>query len=195
MRNTFVLAVLLIALPACPGKPPESAPAPASDPVAPFVMAGESGQPAPGKDPRGYLRCAISGRFSGVAYVRGSQLELVVTSGAIAVTRNEDKKFGDDLHVRFMLGRSRSVLGMMPHTTSESVEVRLNPTVDTSAALLTTWQAQDTMHLLLPWDRNSTARRIFASVGYRARALDGLTSDCGMVIPGDTLRFSASTNR
>jgi hypothetical protein len=195
MRNTFAFAVLLIVLPACRGKTPESAPAPASDLVAPFVIAGESGQPAPGRDPRGYLHCAISGRFSGVAYARGPQLELVVTSGAIAVTRTEDKKFGDDLHVRFMLGRSRPAPGMMPQATSESVEVRLSPTVDTSAALLTTWQAQDTMHLLLPWDPNGTPRRIFASVGYRARALDGLTSDCGMFIPGDTLRFSGSTKR
>jgi hypothetical protein len=141
------------------------------------------------------LRCAISGRFSGVAYVRGPQLELVVTSGAIAVTRNEDKNFGDDLHVRFALGRSRPVSGMMPQATSESVDVRLRPTVDTSAALLTTWQAQDTMHLLLPWDGTSTARRIFASVSYRARALDGLTSDCETFIPGDTLRFAGSTKR
>jgi hypothetical protein len=195
MRNTFASALLLIALPACRGKAPESAPAPALDPVAPFVITGESAQPAPGKDPRGYLRCAISGKFTGAAYVRGPQLELVVTGGAIAVTRKEDKQGGDDLHVQFMLGRSRPVSGMMPQAMSETVVVRLGPTVDTSAALLTTWQAQDTMHLLLPWDRGSAARRIFASIGYRARALDGTTSDCEMTIPGDTLRFVESAKR
>lgn len=195
MRHILASALLLTVLPTCRAKAPDSAPTPVSTLVAPFIIAGESGQPKPGMDARGYLGCALSARFSGVAYVRGGQLELVVTSGAVAVTRNEDKKWGDDLHVQFMLGRSRPVAGMMPQATSESVVVILTPTVDTSAALLTTWQAQDTMHLLLPWDRGSTVRRLFASVGYRARALDGKATDCGMTIPSDTLRFAESATR
>lgn len=195
LRNASASVLSLLALLACRPNAPGASPVRAPDLIAPFVITGESGQPAPGRDVRGYLRCAISGRFTGVAYARGPQLEIVVTSGAVAVTRNEDKQWGDDLHVQFMLGRSRPAAGMMPQSTSQSVAVRLGPTVDTSTARLTTWQAQDTMHLLLPWDGGSTPRRLFASIGYRARALDGKASDCGMFIPGDTLRFTTPTDR
>jgi hypothetical protein len=192
-RSGPIVALAVVALAGCGPHHAAGTPAPATTLAAAFVAAGGPAELNPvrvvatSSDP---TRCLLAGRFEGIAYPRDSQLEVVVPRGWVAVTRNNDKRW-DYLHLTIELGGPRPIAGQLPTSISRSVKIVLEPTVDTAAASVTTWQASDTLYLFLPWARTPAPRRLLFWVRYHAIGFSGNSSVCDVMMTSDTLRFTA----
>lgn len=165
--------------------------------TAPFVVAGDQRAVAPRATsalPRNVSRCTLAARFEGEVRQRQGQLEVAMPVAWIAVTRNNDKQW-DDFHLRVEAGASAARRGQMPTSTSRSETVALRGTVDTAAALLTTWQSQDTLRVSLPWADTLSPRRLHLFVEYHAFGETGARSACDAIFSSDTLVYPISRSQ
>ena len=181
-RSWFCVTVLY-ALPAACASRHALAPLASPEPSAHFVATSPNEQEPPPRD-----RCWMTGRFEGTALLHERELELVMTRGGIAVTRDNDKQW-DDLHLRIDV--SRHPLGpqeWMP--VSRSATIVLRPTVDSAGLQLTTWQSQDTIRVLIPWTPSLTPQWLLFHLEYRAVSYGGRLSVCSGTLGSDTLRFT-----
>jgi hypothetical protein len=160
------------------------APAPLASPEtsARFVALAPNEHEPPPRD-----RCWMSGRFEGMALLRERELEVVITRGGIATTRDNDKQW-DDLHLTIEV--SRHPFGpreWAPASTSATIVLR--PTVDSAGPQLTTWQSEDTLRLVIPWTPSLEPRWLLFHLDYRSLSHSGRVSICGGTLGTDTLRF------
>jgi hypothetical protein len=194
-RSGRIVTLAVVALAGCGPHHTADTPAPATTPAAAFVAAGGPTELNPVRlaatrsDP---TRCLLAGRFEGIVYPRDSQLEVVVPRGWVAVTRTNDKRW-DYLHLTIELGGLRPIAGQLPTSISRSVKIVLEPTVDTAATSVTTWQGRDTLYLFLPWTRTPAPRRLLFWLRYHAIGFGGNSSVCDAIMTSDTLRFTASS--
>ena len=159
--------------------------------TAPFVVAGDQRAVVPramSAPQKNVSRCTLAARFEGRMQQRPGRLEVAMPVAWIAVTRNNDKQW-DDFHLRVEAGGSPARRGLMPTSTSRSETVALRGTVDTAAALLTTWQAQDTLRVSLPWADTLSPRRLHMFVEYHAFGETGARSACDAIFSSDTLVY------
>ena len=174
----FVGPAALMTLAACH---PSTSPVPAPM-VATFVAESPNNGRAP---PRS--ECWMAGRFEGTATIRGGQLELFMSNGWIAVTRDNDKQW-DDLHLVVELHAHPASDVRWPPLT-HSVPIVLRPTVDSAGPQLTTWQSDDTLRLFLPWKEALGPRWLRFNLDYATLSHAGQRSTCGGHLGTDTLRF------
>jgi hypothetical protein len=178
------VCVLLIVVAVCSCRSVPTVPAP----VLPVRFAATSPNNANRMTPPRDL-CWVAGDFTGTALLRGDELELVVPRAWIAVTRDNDKQW-DDLHL---------VIEVSAHApgpahwgpVTRSLPVALAPTVDSAFAQLTTWEAADTLRLLVPWHDAAAPRWLFFKIQYMTLTHGGRHSECGGELVTDTLRFHA----
>jgi hypothetical protein len=159
--------------------------------TAPFTVAGDQRADVPrvmAAPPGKVSRCKLAARFEGRVEQRHARLEVAMPVAWIAVTRNNDKQW-DDFHLRVEAGGSPARRGQMPASTSQSETVALRGSVDTAAALLTTWQAQDTLRVSLPWADTLGPRRLLMFVEYHAFGETGARSACDAIFSSDTLVY------
>jgi hypothetical protein len=129
----------------------------------------------------------MAGRFEGTALLRERELEVVVPRAWIAVTRDNDKQW-DEL---------RLVIDVSAHPLSDvnwppirsSLPVVLAPTVDSAGPQLTTWQAPDTLRLLVPWTPSSGAHWLLFRLNYHTLSYHGAQKLCDGRLGTDSLRF------
>ena len=182
--RSFFNVTVLYALPlACA---PHHAPVPLASPQASagFVATTPNEHEPPPRD-----RCWMTGRFEGVALLHERELEVVITRGGIATTRDNDKEW-DDLHLTIDV--SRHPLGPQfwaPVATSATVVLR--PTVDSAGPQLTTWQSKETLRVLVPWTPSLEPRWLLFHLDYRSLSYSHRLSGCGGTLGTDTLRFSS----
>lgn len=125
-------------------------------------------------------RCALASRFDGVARARARDLEVVLSHAWVAITRVNDKRW-DDLHVSVeALGEPSAPAGAL-----------VLPTVDSAGPQLTTWQAPDTVRLLLPLTPGTRPRRLYFRVTYHTVGYTGRFAGCDVMSSSDTLHFAA----
>ena len=159
--------------------------------IASFVVAGDQHAAVLGSIPaaRGNVsRCILAARFEGKVLRSQGQLDVAMPVTWIAVTRNNDKQW-DDFHLRVEAGGSPASRGLMPISTSRSETLALSGTVDTAAALLTTWHGHDTLRVSLPWTDTLSPRRLHMFVEYHAFGETGARSACDAIFSSDTLVF------
>lgn len=165
------------ALAACVPHPAIESPAPAA--VASFVV----GSAAPAttstlaRSPDDSGRCELQAHFAGAARARPRELDVVLWRGWVAVTRNNDKRW-DDLHLRVQTGGF-----------DEERTIVLTPTVDSAGPPLTTWQAQDTIRLVLPYASGAPPRRLRFFLSYHTVGYAGRFATCEGILTSDTLHF------
>ena len=143
-------------------------------------------EPAPSQPQPGHNRlppCLHATRFAGIVLPGRTDARVLLSPGYVNVERHNDKRF-DAMIVRVEVAEGRRILGM-----GSNIEYRLTPTVDTAGQSLTTWQATDTVRLLLPWPSDANAKWLLFFVTYRAIAHDGTESECAVILRTDTLRF------
>ncbi|MDB4907739.1 MAG: hypothetical protein JWO05_2523 [Gemmatimonadetes bacterium] len=133
-------------------------------------------------------RCALMAQFTGEARPRDGMLEVLLTSGSVAITRSNDKRW-DDLHLRVLLSSRSSTLGAV----GDGTRVVLTPTVDSAGPSVTTWQSSDTIRLLFPWQRTLAQRWLVFSVGYHSITHDGRFTECETQAGNARLSFDADT--
>jgi hypothetical protein len=112
----------------------------------------------------------------------------------LAVTRNNDKQW-DDFHLRVEAGGSPAGRALMPLSRGHSGTLALSGTVDTAAAPLTTWQAQDTLRVSMPWTDTLGPRRLYMFVAYHAVGETGARSACDAIFSSDTLSYPLRRSR
>ena len=83
----------------------------------------------------------------------------------------------------------RSLSRGMVSASAATVTYRLGPTVDATHASITTWQATDTLRLLVPWPAGLGARWLLFFLNYGAISHSGSMSECSTILRIDTLRF------
>lgn len=130
----------------------------------------------------------MSGRFEGTAYLRGNELEVEIPHAWIAVTRDNDKEW-DDLHLAVEI--SRHPLSDTAWFSLKSIPVVLRPTVDSAGPQLTTWETQDTLRLIVPWQQWLGPRWLIFVLDYRTLSHAGARGACSGRLGTDTLRFSS----
>ncbi|HEY7232638.1 MAG TPA: hypothetical protein VH539_00750 [Gemmatimonadaceae bacterium] len=133
--------------------------------------------------------CWLAGRFHGTALLREREheLELVMPAGWVAVTRDNDKQW-DELRLVVQVHRHPISNVNWPELTT-GLPVILAPTVDSAGPQLTTWQAQDTLRLLVPWKPSLEPRWLVFRLSYRTLSHDGKPDECHGTLGTDTLRF------
>jgi hypothetical protein len=131
----------------------------------------------------------MTGRFDGVALLRERELELVISRAWVAVTRDNDKQW-DDLHLVVEVSRHPlSPTQWAPLMTSPPIV--LQPTVDSAGPQLTTWQSNDTLHLLVPYEQALGLRWLIFRLTYHTVSHHDAFSRCDGVLGTDTVRFLA----
>ncbi len=123
--------------------------------------------------------CVVMARFEGVARPRNDQLEVVISKGWVALTRNNNKRM-DDLHLG--VGTSWSA--------NDASTMVLTPTVDTAGPSITTWESQGPLLVTLPRPADNNERLHFF-VAYHALGYDGRYVHCENVLTTDTLRVAS----
>lgn len=177
MRRSPLLAVALLA--GCVHRPPE----PAGTSITHFVATSPHNGENPPRD-----ACWMTGRFEGNALLDGDALLLVIPSGWVAVTRDNDKQW-DDLHLTVEVSAHPfSSQRWVPR--GVSAPIVLAPTVDSAGPQLTTWQLHDTLRLFVPWKQTLDPRWLVFTLDYHALSYKGVWSSCGGRMGTDTLRFS-----
>jgi hypothetical protein len=152
------------------------------EPSARFVATSPNEREPPPRD-----RCWMAGRFEGTALIRERELEVVISRGGIATTRDNDKQW-DDLHLTIDLsGHPIGPQQWVP--VSSGATVVLRPTVDSAGPQLTTWQSEDTLRVLIPWTPSLAPRWLLFRMDYRSLSYGGRLSQCGGTLGTDTLRF------
>ena len=183
VRSCFHVTVLY-ALPLACAAHHAPAPLTSPEPSAGFVATAPNEHEPPPRD-----RCWMSGRFEGTALIHEGKLEVVITRGGIATTRDNDKQW-DDLHLTIDV--SRHPLGPQfwaPVSTSATIVLR--PTVDSAGPQLTTWQSTDTLRVLLPWTPSLEPHWLLFHLEYRSLSYSHRLSMCGGTLGTDTLRFAS----
>ena len=191
MGSTAALGIALLT--GCRTHPSVELANPTPTRTARFVAAGEQRAAGPlgVSAARGNVsRCSLAARFEGKVSQRQGELQVAMPVAWIAVTRNNDKQW-DDFHLRVEAGGSTARRGLMPASTSRSETIALSGTVDTAAALLTTWQGQDTLRVSLPWTDTLGPRRLHMFVAYHAFGETGARSACDAIFSSDTLVYPA----
>ena len=146
----------------------------------------EPSHPMPSPSPLGTTArppCLHSAQFTGVVVPGGSDARVLLGRAFVNVERHNDKQF-DALILRVEVASPAHQLGG-----GNTVEYRLAPTVDSAGPSITTWQPQDTVRLLVPWDQGSGDRRLLFFLNYRTIAHDGTMSGCSVVLRSGVLRF------
>lgn len=181
MKHGYFIFLCLAALMTLAACHPSTSPVPAPM-VARFVAESpNNGEQAPRNE------CWMAGRFAGTATIRGGQLELMMSKGWIAVTRDNDKQW-DDLHLVVELqGHPPSDVRWPPLT--HSVPIVLRPTVDSAGPQLTTWQSEDTLRAFVPWRQVLGPRWLRFNLDYSTLSHAGQRSTCEGSLTTDTLRF------
>ena len=152
--------------------------------AAPFVATSPNDVMAPPRN-----ECWLTGRFDGTALLRerDHQLELVMPTGWVAVTRHNDKQW-DELRLVVQVHRHPFSNVNWPELTS-SVPVILAPTVDSAGPQLTTWQSNDTLRLLVPLKAGLDPHWLVFRLSYRTLSHGGKPDECDGSLGTDTLRF------
>ena len=128
--------------------------------------------------------CSVTGRFEGRAYPRDDgHLDVAIDKGWALITRNNDKQW-DDLHLRVEASGQPD---------AGAVAIVLSPTVDSAGPSLTTWQSTQAFHVMIPWQRGFSTRRLMLWLNYSALGFDGRLTRCQVMMRSDTLRFSSVT--
>ncbi len=181
-RSRFLVTVLYALQLGCTarhGPVPLTSP----EPTARFVATSPNEHESPPRD-----RCWMTGRFEGIALLRERELEVVITRGGIATTRDNDKQW-DDLHLTIEVsGHPLGPQFWSPVSTSATVVLR--PTVDSAGPQLTTWQSDDTLRMIVPWTPSLGPRWLLFHLAYRSLSHGGRLSECGGTVGTDTLRFA-----
>ena len=129
--------------------------------------------------------CLHATRFEGVVIPGSNDARVLISPAYVNVERHNDK-YRDMLIMRVEVAEPRHALG-----TGSILEYRLGPTVDTAGPSLTTWQARDTLRLVVPWAPRIGARWLMFYVRYLATSYDGKASECSAILRSDTLRFGS----
>jgi hypothetical protein len=108
----------------------------------------------------------------------------VITDASVAVDRHNDKTM-DPLVVAVKVADGRHQFGY-----DNDLAYLLSPTVDSAGPMLTTWQANDTLRMLLPWPAGNLPRWLLVSLRYTAVSHTGERSECEGTMRSDTLRFA-----
>lgn len=181
MRRLTISWLLGFLMVAC--TKPVTAPAPAA--IAPFVATSANNGTTPPRN-----ECWMAGRFDGLAILRGQEIELLFPAAWVAVTRDNDKQ-SDDLHLVVEVSRHPLGPAQWPPVTS-SIPIVLQPTVDSAGPQLTTWQASDTLRMLVPYSQGLGPRWLIFRLRYRTLSHRGVPAECDGALGTDTLRFGRS---
>lgn len=182
LARAWPLALATLALPGCAGHWGRTAPAPAIA-EARFVAATA---PVVPRDPAVFgappdtTPCALASHFDGVARTRDRELEVVLSSAWVAITRVNDKRW-DDLHVSVEASSE-------PLAPASTLALQ---TVDSAGPQLTTWQAPDTLRLHLPLTPGTEPGRLFFHVTYHTLGYGGRFSGCERM-SSSALHFTAA---
>jgi hypothetical protein len=171
----FVVGVLV----ACT---PHPATTPTPTPVARFVAVSPNNSGTPPRN-----ECWMAGRLDGTAYLRDDELQVVIPRAWIAVTRDNDKAW-DELRLVIQLGTHPPSDVRYPEW-SKSLPVILQPTVDSAAPQLTTWETQDTLRVFVPWKQGLGPRWLLFRLNYATLSHQGKRAECDGSLGSDTLRF------
>jgi len=175
------LTIVALASAAACGPRPAVAPMPMS--VASFVAVSPNNSATPPRD-----QCWLAGRLQGIAIARDRELEIAISHGWIAVTRDNNKQW-DDLHlVTEISAHPLSSTHWAP--VAKGRPIVLQPTVDSAGPQLTTWETQDTLLLLLPRNPSLAPRWLFFRIDYKTLSYAGRQSTCEGILATDTLRFT-----
>ena len=126
--------------------------------------------------------CLHATRFAGVVYPGTGEARVLLSPAYVNVERHNDKR-RDQLIARVEVAEGKRFLGL-----GSNVEYRLGPTVDTAGPSLTTWQASDTVRLLLPWPSDTNPKWLLFFISYNTITHDGVESECSVILRSDTLR-------
>ena len=187
MRASRSPCVAIAVLAACsqPRHPTTTA-APASLRATFDIGVPEPNEPMPSPSPLGTSSrppCLYSARFTGVVLPADNDARVLLDRASLNVERHNDKQY-DALILRLEVSSQAHRFGE-----GHTVEFRLAPTVDTAGPSVTTWQARDTVRLLVPWTQGAGDRRLMFFLDYRTIAHDGTMSGCSIVLRSGTLRF------